>query len=207
MKITALHPASRALAGASVLVFAGASFPVRAAAADEAAMHDELRQLKTVYEEAINSGNLAALEPLFESGSSGVVVDNQPFKSPAELKSIYDRFHAAFPGVVYRVKLNPEPSLIFGNLAVAHGTGEEYVKTAAGEFTYASSFTVVLRRDAPHQWKLVRSQITMDPFQNSIVQYFVAKTRLWFGGGALAAGLLGGVILGRLSVAKKGAAA
>ena len=190
------------LIGASALLVS-LCFPlVATAASDEEAIHDELRQLKTVYENAINSGDLSKLEAVFDSGSSGVVVDNQLFKSPADLKAIYDRFHASLPGVIYRIKLNPEKSLLFGNVAVAYGTGEEYVKTDAGEFNYTTNFTAVLRRDDKQQWKLVRSQFTMDPFKNSVVQYFVSKTKLYFGGGALAVGLIGGFILGRLFAPK-----
>lgn len=197
----------RTLVGASVVLVSLGFLLASATAAEDPAVHDELRKLKTVYENAINSGDLSALEPLFEPGSSGVVVDNQLFKSSAELKAIYGRFQAAFPGVVYRIKLNPEPSLIFGNVAVAYGTGEEYVKTKEGEFTYTSSFTAVLRRDAQQQWKLIRSQVTMDPFNNSVVQHFLSRTKLYFGGGALVAGLIGGFILGRLSGPKKNPAA
>lgn len=188
--------------GATALIVAlFFSHPI-AAASDEAALHDELRQLKAVYENAINTGDFSQLESVFDAASSGVVVDNQPFKTPADLKAIYARFHASLPGVVYRIKLNPEKSLILDNLAVAYGTGEEYVKTDAGEFNYTTSFTAVLRRDDQQKWKLVRSQFTMDPFKNSVVQYFITKTKLYFGGGALGVGLIGGFILGRLFVPK-----
>jgi ketosteroid isomerase-like protein len=198
------HPVIRRILAGAFVVLVALGFPVmRATAATDAAVHEDLRKLKSTYEDAINGGNLSALEPLFEAGSTGVTVDNQPFKSVAELKGIYDRFHASFPGVVYRIKLNPEPSVILGDVAVAYGTGEEYVKTADGEFTYTSSFTAVLHRDAQGQWKLVRSQVSMDPFRNSVVQFFVSRTKLYFGGGALLAGLIGGFIFGRLSAGKK----
>jgi|GEM_PF-3880568 len=173
----------------------------KAGAADEALFHDELRQLKAVYENAISSGDLSPLESLFTPESSGVVVDNQTYASFAELKGIYDRFRASFPNLVYRVKLDAQPSLLFGDVAVARGTCDEYVKTNKGEFTYTSNWTAVLRRVDGH-WKLVRSQVTMDPFRNSIVQYFLAKTKLYFGAGGAVLGLLGGLISARALGAK-----
>lgn len=157
--------------------------------------HDELRALKATYETAINSGDLTPLAPLFDADTTGVTVDNQSFHTFAELKAIYDRFHAEFPGVVYRVKLDASPSLLSGDLAVAHGTAEEFVKTSAAEFIYPSSWTVVLRRtDAG--WKLVRSQVTMDPFHNSIVTALRKKALLTCGLGSLAAGLVLGLLTG-----------
>ena len=171
--------------------------PLRVWAADENdKAHDELRQLKTLYETAINTGDLAPLEALFTPESSGVVVDNQPYRSFAELKAIYDRFHATFPNVVYRVKLDPQLSQLFGDIAVASGSCEEYVKTAAGEFTYTSTWTAVLRK-TNGQWKLVRSQVTMDPFSNSIVRHFQAKSKQMYGGGGLLLGLLVGFVASR----------
>jgi hypothetical protein len=157
--------------------------------------HAELRELKTTYEKALSSGDLSPLESLFDANSSGVTVDNQSFHTFAELKAIYAKFHADFPGVVYQVALDAEPSVIEGNLAIARGTAKESVKTSAGEFTYTSTWTIVLRRtDAG--WKLVRSQVTMDPFNNSIVTFLQKKAVLTYGLGGIALGLALGVFLG-----------
>jgi ketosteroid isomerase-like protein len=188
----------RALALASALVLALNLIPASRAAQSEEQLHEELRQLKTVYEKAISSGDLAPLESLFTPESSGVVVDNQPFRNFAELKDIYDRFRAQFPGVVYRITLDPEKSRIFGDLAVAYGTASEDVTTDAGNFKYQSSFTVILRR-TPAGWKLVRSQVTMDPFGNSVVAHFLSRTKLYYGLGALLVGALVGFAAGRAS--------
>lgn len=167
----------------------------QAATPTEDPRHEELRALKTTYETAISSGDLTPLAALFDEDSSGVTVDNQSFRTFAELKAIYDRFHADFPGVVYRIKLDAEPSLLAGDLAIAHGTAEEFVKTSAGEFTYTSTWTVVLRRTNAG-WKLVRSQVTMDPFRNSIVTFLQKKSSLTYGLAALASGLALGLLLG-----------
>jgi hypothetical protein len=159
----------------------------------EEALHAELRQLKTTYENALFSGDLTPLAPLFDAESSGVTVDNQSFRSFAELKAIYDRFHADFPGVVYRLKLDSAPALLVGPLAIAHGTAAESVTTAAGEFNYTSTWTIVMKRtDAG--WKLVRSQVTMDPFRNSIVTFFQSRARLFYGLGGAAVGFALGLV-------------
>ncbi len=170
--------------------------PVTLSAITPDEIHNELRQLKATYETAVNSGNFAPLETLFDANSSGVTVDNQTFRTFAELKAIYDKFHASFPGVVYRIELNANPSLLSGDLALSTGTASEYVKTAAGEFNYTSSFTAVLRR-TDTGWKLVRSQVTMDPFRNSVVTFFEHKAKLTYGLLGLGVGALLGLLIGR----------
>jgi len=199
MKIpTLLRFQSTAVAIFAAILFANLpSVHAADALPDEEALHAELRLLVPIYEKAISSGDLSPLEPLFYDGTSGVVVNGESFKSFAELKAIYAKFFASFPGVVYKVTLNPDRSQIFGDIAVTHGACDEYVKTTAGEFTYTSTYTAVLRR-VDGKWRLVRSQVTMDPFQNSIVQYFVKKAEMGYGLGGLAIGVLGGLLAGFL---------
>lgn len=181
-----------------------AAAPLRAATPAEEKLHDELRQLKALYEKAVNTGDFAPLEPLFAPDSTGIVVDGRLFKTFAELKAIDDRFRADFPGLVYKVTVNPELSQLYGNIAVAHGTADEYVKTSAGEFKYTSRFTAVLRRtDAG--WKLIRSHVSMDPFRNSIVELFVARAKRYFGLGGIVLGVIAGIIIGR-ALGRKNAA-
>jgi len=199
MNLFLRFPARRIGAVLSLVAIIPCAFPaLQAATAADEKLHEELRQLKAAYEKAVNTGDFAPLESLFAPDTTGVVVDNRPFKSFAELKAIDERFRADFPGLVYRVTLKPELSQLYGDIAVAHGTADEYVKTSAGEFTYTSSFTAVMRRtDAG--WKLIRSQVTMDPFRNSVVQHFLSRTKTYFGLGGLALGAIAGFLIGRAS--------
>jgi hypothetical protein len=178
----------------ALLLLTATLTPLRADLPSEESLHAELRQWKATYEKAINTGDLSPLEPLFTPATTGVVVDNQSFKSFAELQAIYTKFHADLgPNLQYRVSLTAEPSQIFGDLAVAHGTNDETVTTGAGEFTYTSTWTAVLRRVDGH-WILIRSQATMNPFHNSVVAYFLAKTRNYYGLGGALAGLVVGAV-------------
>lgn len=181
---------TRRLLLACALLFSSAALH----AATPADYHAELRTLKTTYENAINSGELAPLASLFDADTTGVTVDNQSFRSFDELKAIYAGFHTAFPGVVYKIQLDAEPSQLFADVAITHGTAKEYVKTAAAEFTYTSTWTVVLRR-TDSGWKLVRSQVTMDPFRNAIVGFFEQKAKVTYGIGGLVLGLLAGLLI------------
>jgi len=171
---------------------------------DEEALHQELRGLKKAYEDAVNSGNLAPLAPVFCPQTSGVVATNEEFHTLDDMQQIFDRFKNSLgPGYTYRVTLNPERSLIYGDIAVCRGTSDEYVKSGSGnEFKLTTRWTAVLRRDHG-QWQLLRSQVSMDPFHNSVTEYFFASVKKLYGGGGLALGLVLGIPLGFLLRGRK----
>ena len=173
--------------------------PTATSLPDEETLHQELRGLKKIYEDAINSGDLKAMAPIFGSKTSGVVATNEEFHTLDEMQQIFDRFKNNLgPGYVYRVTLNPERSLIFGDIAVCLGTSDEYIKSGAGnEFKLQTRWTAVLRREEG-RWHLLRSQVSMDPFHNSVTDHFFASARNLYGGGGLAIGLLAGLGIGYL---------
>jgi ketosteroid isomerase-like protein len=177
--------------------------PPSAALPDEEALHQELRGLKKIYEDAVNSGNLAPLAPAFGPQTSGVVATNEEFHTLDEMQQIFDKFKNTLgPAYVYRVTLNPERSLIYGDIAVARGTSDEYVKSNGREFTLTTRWTAVLRRENG-QWHLLRSQVSMDPFHNSVTDFFFASVKKIYGSGGLAIGLVVGLLLGYLFAGRR----
>jgi ketosteroid isomerase-like protein len=173
---------------------------------DEETLHQELRGLKKTYEDAVNSGNLAPLAPAFGPQTSGVVATNEEFHTLDEMQQIFDKFKSTLgPDHIYRVTLNPERSLIYGDIAVARGTSDEYVKSNGHEFKLTTRWTAVLRRENG-QWHLLRSQVSMDPFHNSVTDYFFASLKKKYGGGGLAIGLVVGLLLGYLFAGRRKAA-
>jgi len=183
---------------------APAPTPTAAPLPDEEALHQELRGLKKSYEDAVNSGNLAPLAPVFGPQTSGVVATNEEFHTLDEMQQIFDRFKSTLgPGYIYRVTLNPERSLIYGDIAVCRGTSDEYIKSGSGnEFKLQTRWTAVLQRENG-QWYLLRSQVSMDPFHNSVSDYFFGSVKRIYGGGGLAIGLVAGVLLGYLARGRK----
>ena len=163
--------------------------------------------MKKIYEDAVNSGDLKTLAPVFGPQTSGVVATNEEFHTLDEMQQIFDRFKSTLgPGYTYRVTLNPERSLIYGDIAVARGTSDEYVKISNGhEFNLTTRWTAVLRRENG-QWHLLRSQVSMDPFHNPVNEYFFASVKKIYGGGGLALGLILGIPLGFLLKGRRKAA-
>jgi ketosteroid isomerase-like protein len=181
--------------------------PTAASLPDEESLHQELRGMKKIYEDAVNSGDLKTLAPVFGPQTSGVVATNEEFHTLDEMQQIFDRFKSTLgPGYTYRVTLNPERSLIYGDIAVCRGTSDEYVKSGNGhEFNLTTRWTAVLRRENG-QWHLLRSQVSMDPFHNPVTEYFFASVKKIYGGGGLAIGLVVGILLGYLLRGRKSAA-
>jgi hypothetical protein len=119
------------------------------------------------------------------------------------MQQIFDNFKNTLgPGYIYRVTVHPERSLIYGDIAVARGTSDEYVKSKGHEFNLTTRWTAVLRRENG-QWHLIRSQVSMDPFHNSVTDYFFASVKKVYGGGGLAIGLVLGLLLGYLFAGRR----
>jgi ketosteroid isomerase-like protein len=182
--------------------------PVAARAADaEDPAHHALRQMKATYEAAIRTGDLAPLKPLFTSETSAVMLLGQEIKSFAELeehwKHVRDLIGA---GGTYTTTLNPETSLIYGEVALSRGTSDEHVKSSSGlEFKFTSRWTAVSRRIGS-EWKVVRLHGSMDPVNNVFVTTFLQRAKLTYGLGGVALGLALAFGLGLL-LKKRSAAA
>jgi ketosteroid isomerase-like protein len=176
---------------------ASSTSPTATPLPDEESLHQELRGMKKIYEDAVNSGDLKTLAPVFGPQTSGVVATNEEFHTLDDMQQIFDRFKSTLgPGYIYRVTLNPERSLIYGDIAVCRGTSDEYIKSGSGnEFKLQTRWTAVLRRENG-QWHLLRSQVSMDPFHNPVSDYFFALTKKVYGGGGLAIGLIVGILIG-----------
>jgi hypothetical protein len=85
--------------------------------------------------------------------------------------------------------------LIIGDLAIARGTSDEYIKSKGQEFNLTTRWTGVLRRENG-KWHLLRSQVTMDPFRSSVIEYMFSVTKTLYGGGGIVLGLVLGTAIG-----------
>jgi len=101
------------------------------------------------------------------------------------------------PGSSYSVKLVPDDTQFFGDLALAHGTADESVKLGTGTaFSYTTRWTALLRK-LDGTWKAERLHVSLNPIENPIIE---ARTQaqIWtWGLGGAVGGLLLGFLLGR----------
>lgn len=162
---------------------------------DEEADHEALRRLKDVYEQAVNGNQLDLLAPHLHPDFFGVMITNEHVRNVDEMRAYWQRIQALIgEGGRYTTTLNPERSVILGDLALARGTSDDLVVTDEGqEYRFTSSWTVVCQRQGG-QWKVLRAQGTIDPVQNEFVRTFMRRAAVQ----AALVGGLAGVALGWL---------
>lgn len=169
--------------------------PGAAPAAAEAAAHEALRQLRAVYQQAINQRQPKLLEPHLDEEFSGVMVTGELVKDFASLAAYWENLQQLIgPEGSYSTELEPDLSWIHGDIAVAKGSSRDVVVTGGGrEFRFTTQWTAVLvKRESG--WKLRRIQGTMDPVRNPFVAAAAKQSGLVGGAAGLAIGLLVGAL-------------
>lgn len=152
-------------------------------AADRAA----LRELGGQYEQAINSGNLRALAPSVAPEASAVFATNDEAQGLDAMQKYFDSIKERLGnGSSYTVKLTPDRTEFFGDIALAHGRSDETAKLGTGrEYRFTTHWTAVLRKDGG-SWKAQRLHVSMDPLDNPAITARL-QFRTWI---AAAAGVL-----------------
>jgi ketosteroid isomerase-like protein len=155
--------------------------------------HEALRQLRGIYEQAIRDNRLEGLAPLLHQDFKGVMITGRNVAGLDELKTYWSDIHALMgEGGRYTTTLNPELSVLLGDVALARGTSDDVVVTSDGqEFRFTSLWSAVLQKEGG-AWKLRQVQGTIDPVDNPFVREFTRRSVM--GAGALGAG--GGILLG-----------
>ena len=147
-----------------------------AAAGQDAAEHEALRQLRAVYEEAIRESRPEALAPLIHDDLYGVMVTGRTVRNIGELRQYWADINALIgAGGRYTTTLNPERSVIIGDVALARGTSADVVVTGAGkEFRFTTLWTATLQK-VDGRWKVRQMQGTVDPVDNAFVREFTRR--------------------------------
>lgn len=156
-------------------------------AADRAA----LRELAGRYEEAINNGDLHPLEPSVAPTVSAVFATNHEVHGLDGIQKYFDSVQEMMgKGSSYTVKLEPDRTEFFGDIAIGHGKSAEVATWGDGrEYRFDTKWTVVLKKEADG-WKALRLQVTMDPFDNPVITTrLLARTWVLLALGVIAAGI------------------
>jgi ketosteroid isomerase-like protein len=159
--------------------------------------HQNLREMKALYESAISQNQLEKLVPLLDENFSFVTFTDSVFDLKKEsfdkFKSDWDRTrNSMLEGGSYQVKLDPERSLVYGDFALAKGIAYHKITKGSGKsFEFPGQWTVFLRKTG-EGWKIVRAHSSVSSFNNTLLQDYVK-------GQLLKTGLisaLGGILLG-----------
>ena len=173
--------------------------PISAPAANEEADHEALRGLKAAYEEAVKNNRIEALAPHFHPEFHGAMVTGRAVNSFADVQQFWRDIRGLMgEGGSYTTTVNPERSVILGDLALARGTTDDVVRNSSGhEYRLTTLWTATLQRDGG-SWKIRTLQGTMDPIGNPFVVEIAKGTVIRYASATGLIGLVLGLLLGRV---------
>lgn len=169
--------------------------PVLASEEDKQA----LRELKSVYEKAVASRDLAALKPHLAEDFTAVMITADEVKGYDGILSYWKKVED-FLGTdgTYQVTVEPNDTIFEGNIAIATGWAKEHVVRGGKTLDFVSKWTAVARKEGS-DWKIVRIQASMDPVRNPIITALEGYKK-WI---AAVVALLLGIVIGRLLPRRK----
>jgi len=158
-----------------------------------------LRELKSVYETAITTRDLAALKPHLASDFTAVMITADEVSGYDGIlgywKKVEDFLGA---GGTYQVELVPNDTIFDGNIAIATGRANEHVVRGGKTLDFVSKWTAVARKEGG-DWKIVRIQASIDPVRNPIITALEGYKK-WIAG---VVALVAGLVIGRLLPRRK----
>lgn len=162
---------------------------------DREADKQALRGLGANYEKAINSGDLRPLGDSLTPTASAVFMTGDELKSLDAMQTFFDDIKTRLgAGSSYTIKLIPDDTQFFGDIALAHGTADEMVKLGNGSsFAYTTRWTALLRK-LEGTWKAERLHVSLNPLDNPIVNAR-SKAQSWLVGIVAS---VAGIVLGFL---------
>lgn len=160
--------------------------------------HQALRDMKTLYENSISNNKLDDLLPLLDENFSFVTFTDAEFdikkQSFEQFKKEWNETRTKMlDNGTYQVKLNPERSLIIGDIALARGTAEHKIIKGSGKTYILNGQWSVILRKKDHDWKILRSHSSINAFNNSILEDYVQTKLIQVGSATLIAGLIIGI--------------
>jgi ketosteroid isomerase-like protein len=166
--------------------------------------HEALRGLKAVFEKAVNENNLELLRPHLHEPFSFVTLTRKEFTEFETFKTQWQSTREKMlDGGTYVIKLDPDRSEIFGDMAITKGRSENVMVTGGGDkYEFTENWTAVCRK-INGEWKIVRAHSSIDPFYNPIVLSQFKKMSIQIGLGALAVGLIIGIFVKTMLSRKK----
>ena len=176
---------------ALIAVSTSVAFSQQPDADPHAADREALRAIGARYEKAINDGNLSPLADSLLPSMSTVFVTGKEVAGVEAMQKYYEDIKAQLgEGSSFKVKLIPDRTEFFGDMAIAHGRSDESVNFANGStLAYQTVWTAVLKK-TDGQWKGARLHVSMDPVENPIIELKTKWRERLIGGGGLLVGLV-----------------
>lgn len=175
--------------------FLGLTCFADAAEPDRESDKQALKALAAQYEAAINSGDLSGLGDSLLPEASAVFVTGDECRGLPAMQEFYNGVRDQLgTGTRYTVKLVPDNTDFYGDVAIGHGLSDETVRFSSGkELSWQTRWTAILKK-TDGVWRTSRLHVSLNPFDNPVIAAR-SKVTNWI---LLAGGVLGGLIAGFL---------
>lgn len=150
--------------------------------AQDEADRQALRQIRTNYMDAVNSGDLTKIKNNLATNVTGVMVTGKPVAGYDDLVAYWKEIQALIgPGGSYHCAVNVDKTDLYGDIAVSRGTTDESVHLPNGtDLDFNGYWTAVCHKEGD-TWKVVRMQATLDPVHNVFITLQLKRAQLTYG--------------------------
>lgn len=150
--------------------------------ADNEKDHAALREIKSAYEEAVNSGHPEKIAHHLAGNVTAVMVTGEEVQGTAGLDAYWKKVRGLIgEGGTYRVEVLTDKTEFAGDLAFSRGRTHESVALANGKtFKFEALWSTVCQKQ-DGQWKVLRMHSTIDPINNPFVLARLTATKWSYG--------------------------
>jgi ketosteroid isomerase-like protein len=171
------------------------------------AIHEELRAVLATLQEAINSGDYAAMLPVVSADIRATTINQEVISSPAEVSAYFERWFGP-GGFLANLEMTMTPDVLTElspdrTWGLARGSGiERYTLADGREYDMRTRWTAVVAKETDGRWRLRSIHIGTDFLDNPILAE-ATRAAVKTGIGATLGGLLVGALLGFLAGRRK----
>lgn len=162
----------------------------------EDAEREKLREIKAVYENAVNTNQMELLRPYLADSFSFVTLTKTEFTNFDSFIKQWDLTRERLlQGGTYEISLQPDASTFEGDVAISKGSSTSTLVTGKKKtFQFSESWTAISKKQNG-EWKVVRIHSSIDPFKNPFIIDQVKSLMIKTSIVALAIGVLIGYLI------------
>ena len=197
----------RALLAVTLLGFAAAA-NAQAPATPPAteALHNELRKMRDEMLAAVARSDFEAIVPHLHPNVVFTPMNGEVSRGPQAIRAYFDKMLKGPDAIVKTISLNVEVDRLadfYGDTAVAFGSSSDrYTLNNGMDFQIQTRWTAALVRENG-RWLITALQSSANAFDNPILEKARQLAMLQWGAGGLVAGVLFGVIIGRIAARRR----
>lgn len=166
---------------------------------EPAGLHDELRKLRDDVLAAIDRNDFGAITPHLHPNVVFTPMNGEVSRGPQEIRAYFDKMLKGPDAIVKSIHLEVEVDRLtdlYGDAGLAFGkSNDRYTLSNGMEFPVQTRWTCALVRENG-KWLITAFHASVNVFDNPILERQKQAAQLKWGGIALAAGALVGLLLG-----------